>query len=48
MGIRLLSATERLWKIKDGLFSFFNNFTVMFGVEIFLFLYILYKIRAEK
>ena len=44
MGIRLLSATERLWKLKDGLFSFFNNFTVMFGVEIFLFFLLIYYV----
>ena len=44
MGIRLLSATERLWKLKDGLFSFFNNFTVIFGVEIFLFFLLIYYV----
>ena len=44
MAVRLLSATERLWKLKDGLFSFFNNFTAMFGVEIFLFFLLIYYV----
>ena len=44
MGIRLLSTTERLWAIKDGIVGFFNNFTVMFGVEIFLFFLLIYYV----
>ncbi len=37
MGIRLLTAMERLIWLKDGLIGFFSNFQVVYGVEMLCF-----------
>ncbi|MBO7297809.1 MAG: DNA integrity scanning protein DisA nucleotide-binding domain protein [Clostridia bacterium] len=42
MGIRLLSVTERLSALKDGLIDFFVNFQVIFGVEVFFFFLLIF------
>ncbi len=42
MGIRLLAGAGRFWQLKDGIIDFFNNFQVMYGIEIFLFFLLIY------
>ncbi len=44
MGIRLLSATERLNWLKDGFVGFFTNFQVMYAIEILCFFALIFYV----
>ncbi|MBQ7924405.1 MAG: diadenylate cyclase [Clostridia bacterium] len=51
MGVRLLSTAERLSGFAEGFVEFFNNFKVMYAVEIFFFflaIYFVSKILREN
>ena len=42
MGMHLLTMTERLEKLPESVIGFFQNFEILFGVEIFLFFVLVY------
>ena len=44
MGIRLLTAIDRLIALKDGLIGFFNDFNVLFAVEILCFFALIFYV----
>ena len=44
MGMRLLTATDGFIGLKDRVIDFFNNFQVMYGVEIFLFFALIFYV----